>query len=205
MTIRLSAKNLGAIAATVKTPSYDRARLSPGVVHFGVGNFHRAHQAMYLDALFNAGRDFDWAIVGAGVMPSDAVIREKLASQDYLTTLVAQEASSSEARVIGSMIDFLSPGDAGAIVGKLADPAYIAAQARERLGFVMPGDTPFQVQLPPGEAAAPQPGSEAAKPARNQPWYTALWHTIADEPHLPPAKPPPPEAPPPAEPGSPTG
>ena len=87
--------------------------------------------------------------------------------------------------------------------GKLADPAYIAAQARERLGFVMPGDTPFQVQLPPGESAAPQPGSGVAKPARNQPWYTALWHTIADEPHLPPAKPPPPEAPPPAEPGSP--
>lgn len=78
---------------------------------------------------------------------------------------------------------------------KLADPAYIAAQARERLGFVMPGDTPFQVQLPHGEAGAPQPGSAAAKPAGNQPWYTALWHTIADDPHLPPAKAPQPEAP----------
>jgi len=83
--------------------------------------------------------------------------------------------------------------------GKLADPAYIAAQARERLGFVRPGDTPFQVQLPPNEAAEPQPGSEAAKPANNQPWYTALWHTIADEPHLPPAAPPS-EAPPPPDP-----
>lgn len=77
---------------------------------------------------------------------------------------------------------------------KLGDPAYIAAQARERLGFVMPGDIPFQVQLPPGAAVAPQPGTESAKPARNDPWYTALWHTIADAPHLPPA--PPPEAPP---------
>ncbi len=96
--------------------------------------------------------------------------------------------------------------------GKLADPAYIAAQARERLGFVRPGDTPFQVQLPPNEAAAPQPGADAAKPANNQPWYTALWHTIADEPHLPPAAPPtapplpppgpvPPPAPNPATPG----
>ncbi len=86
--------------------------------------------------------------------------------------------------------------------GKLADPVYIAAQARERLGFVMPGDTPFQVQLPPGEAAVPQPGSEAEKPPNNQPWYTALWHTIADDPHLPPAKvPAPPAAPNPAAPG----
>ncbi|OSC41006.1 septum formation initiator family protein [Mycobacterium decipiens] len=77
--------------------------------------------------------------------------------------------------------------------GKLADPAYIAAQARERLGFVMPGDIPFQVQLPPTAAVPPQPGLEAGTPARNEPWYTALWHTIADSPHLPPAAPPTPE------------
>jgi cell division protein FtsB len=76
---------------------------------------------------------------------------------------------------------------------KLGDPAYIAAQARERLGFVMPGDIPFQVQLPPTAAASPQPGADTAKPANNNPWYTSLWHTIADAPHLPPA---PPEAPP---------
>ncbi len=73
--------------------------------------------------------------------------------------------------------------------GKLGDPAYIAAQARERLGFVMPGDIPFQVQLPPTSAVSPQPGAEAAKPANNNPWYTSLWHTIADAPHLPAAAP----------------
>jgi cell division protein FtsB len=82
---------------------------------------------------------------------------------------------------------------------KLGDPAYIAAQARERLGFVMPGDTPFQVQLPPSAAVAPQPGGETAKPTSNAPWYSSLWHTIADAPHLPPAAP----APPPADPGQP--
>ena len=96
--------------------------------------------------------------------------------------------------------------------GKLGDPAYIAAQARERLGFVMPGDTPFQVQLPSTAAASPQPGAETAKPANNDPWYTSLWHTIADTPHLPPAGgppspapeppgPPPPSAPNPTAPG----
>lgn len=96
---------------------------------------------------------------------------------------------------------------------KLADPVYIAAQARERLGFVMPGDTPYQVQLPPGAIAAGEPGEPvlpgSAVPV-GQPWYTSLWHTIADEPHgvsptiggPPPAPggPPAPPVPPPAEP-----
>ncbi|OBI61364.1 septum formation initiator [Mycolicibacterium fortuitum] len=69
---------------------------------------------------------------------------------------------------------------------KLADPQYIQAQARERLGFVMPGDTPYQVQLPPGAMVSDEPGElvppGSAAPA-GQPWYTSLWHTIADEPH----------------------
>jgi len=67
---------------------------------------------------------------------------------------------------------------------KLADPVYIASQARERLGFVMPGDIPYQVQLPPsaGPSAVPA-GPDAAVVPNGQPWYTALWHTIADAPH----------------------
>lgn len=76
---------------------------------------------------------------------------------------------------------------------KLGDPAYIAAQARERLGFVKPGDIPFQVQLPPTAATPTEPGGQGAKPASTDPWYTSLWHTIADAPHLPPANVPPPE------------
>ena len=82
---------------------------------------------------------------------------------------------------------------------KLGDPVYIAAQARERLGFVMPGDIPYQVQLPPGAAVAPDTGPEAAPVRNNDPWYTSLWHTIADTPHGPPPVPTPdPAAPPPA-------
>lgn len=67
--------------------------------------------------------------------------------------------------------------------GKLADPAYIAAQARERLGFVMPGDTPYQVQLPDGALVPAAPPAPPPTAHTNQPWYTALWHTIADQPH----------------------
>jgi cell division protein FtsB len=87
---------------------------------------------------------------------------------------------------------------------KLADPAYIAAQARERLGFVKPGDIPFQVQLPAGSTVSPSPGADPAKPGSNDPWYTALWHTIADAPHLPrTAAPPPPASVEPGPPGEP--
>jgi cell division protein FtsB len=84
---------------------------------------------------------------------------------------------------------------------KLADPVFIAAQARERLGFVMPGDIPYQVQLPANAAVPGTPGSEPAATKSDQPWYTALWHTIADAPHgVSPTfspVPPPPDAPPP--------
>jgi cell division protein FtsB len=85
---------------------------------------------------------------------------------------------------------------------KLADPVYVAAQARERLGFVKPGDIPYEVQLPPGAAlpAEPGPGTTAAR--TGQPWYTSLWHTIADDPHNIPASAPPEPTLPPTVPGS---
>ena len=79
---------------------------------------------------------------------------------------------------------------------KLADPAYIAAQARERLGFVKPGDVPYQVQLPPSAAVPAGPGNQPAPAATNDPWYTSLWHTIADTPHGPPTPAPATPAPP---------
>ena len=123
MPFELSDANLPEIAAKAAVPLYDRASLTAGIVHFGVGNFHRAHQAVYLDALFNLGRDHDFALVGAGVRPADAEMRRKLASQDYLTTVVEQEAALSQARVTGSMIDFLEVGDPAATIARLADPA----------------------------------------------------------------------------------
>lgn len=85
---------------------------------------------------------------------------------------------------------------------KLGDPAYIAAQARERLGFVMPGEVPYQVQLPPSAAVPGEPDSGAPTAANTGPWYTSLWHTVADTPHgPPPLAPPEPAAPNPVPPG----
>ena len=60
----LNTASLGALGNEVAVPSYDRTAVTPGIVHFGVGGFHRAHQAMYLDRLMNDGRALDWGIVG---------------------------------------------------------------------------------------------------------------------------------------------
>ncbi|MBY5867545.1 mannitol dehydrogenase family protein [Rhizobium leguminosarum] len=122
MTCKLSLATLSDVARTAAIPEYDRASLKAGIVHFGVGNFHRAHQAIYLDDLFNAGADHDWAIVGAGVLPSDAAMREKLAAQDFLTTVVEQDNNKTAARVTAPMIDILPVGDTAAIIARLADP-----------------------------------------------------------------------------------
>lgn len=107
----------------VAVPSYDRRALRPGIVHFGLGNFHRAHQAVYLDRLMNLGEGHDFAILGAGVMPADAAARETLAAQDFLYTVVEQAADASDPRVIGVMTGYLPPGDPARTIAALADPA----------------------------------------------------------------------------------
>ncbi|RMH45414.1 MAG: mannitol dehydrogenase family protein [Alphaproteobacteria bacterium] len=112
---------LDRLPPTVRRPGYERTRLSAGVLHIGVGNFHRAHMAAYLDDLFALGRDHDWAIVGAGLMPGDARQRARLAPQDWLFTLVELDGTRKDARVIGSMIDF-APTEAEAIARRLAAP-----------------------------------------------------------------------------------
>jgi len=123
MTTKLNQANLPAIATRAAVPQYDRGALRAGILHFGVGNFHRAHQAVYLDDLFNAGGSLDWAIVGAGVRPADEDMRQKLKVQDWLTTVVEQEADLSQARVTGAMVDYIKPGDIEATLEMLANPA----------------------------------------------------------------------------------
>ncbi|MGV0749166.1 FtsB family cell division protein [Mycolicibacter heraklionensis] len=87
----------------------------------------------------------------------------------------------------------------------LDDPAHIRAQARQRLGFVMPGEIPYQVQLPAPPEVPGEPGVEPLAAPSGDPWYTALWHTIADAPHPPPPPPAPPWVPAPPVPVVPVG
>ncbi len=157
--VPLSLETLPDLRARVARPSYARAGLSAGIVHFGVGNFHRAHQAVYLDRLFEAERDHDWAVVGAGVTGHDAAMRAALAPQDWLSTVVEQSAARSTARVTGAMIDVLAPGDAAAIVAKLADPAIriVSLTVTEGGYFIDPATGVFDAEHPAirADAAAP--------------------------------------------------
>lgn len=120
----LNAASLERLAAAVGTPDYDRAAVSTGIVHFGVGNFHRAHQAMYIDALLARGFT-DWGICGVGVLEGDRAMRDALRAQDNLYTLAASAPDgASVAQVIGSIHDYLfAPDDPAAVVARLADPA----------------------------------------------------------------------------------
>lgn len=122
MAVRLSLATLDQLPPSIGIPGYGRSELSPGIVHIGVGNFHRAHQAAYLDELFERGHDHDWAIIGTGVRESDAEMGRDLAAQSFLTTVVTQEAAHSQARVTGAMIDFVAPGDSAAVIERLIDP-----------------------------------------------------------------------------------
>lgn len=123
--MRLNAASTAGIGAPVAVPRYDRTAVTPGIVHFGVGAFHRSHQAMYLDRLMDAGLAMDWGIVGMGVMPGDARMRDVLSAQDGLYTLVVKSPDGTrDVRVIGSVVDFVyAPDDPVGAVELLADPA----------------------------------------------------------------------------------
>lgn len=122
MSITLNQKNLDLLPGNVARPAYDRARLTGGIVHVGVGNFHRAHMAVYLDQLFARGKDHDWAIIGAGVRGADNAMRDRLQAQDWLYTVTDLDPEALSARVVGSMIDFL-PIDPQAILTALTNSA----------------------------------------------------------------------------------
>jgi mannitol 2-dehydrogenase len=105
----------------IRRPSYNRGQLKPRSIHIGVGSFHRAHQAVYLDELLERGACPDWGECGMGVLPQDAAMRDALRAQDYLYTVVERSAEGQTARVIGSIVDFsLAPEKPAAAIERLA-------------------------------------------------------------------------------------
>jgi mannitol 2-dehydrogenase len=105
-------------------PRYDRSAVTTGVVHVGVGGFHRAHQAMYLDRLMSDGKALEWGICGVGLLPGDRRMKDVMDAQDGLYTLVLKHPDGSlEPRVIGSITEFLlAADDLDAVVEKMAAP-----------------------------------------------------------------------------------
>ena len=121
--IRLAQKNLAVLSPEVRVPRYDRAELLPHTVHLGVGGFHRAHQAVYLDDLLSLPDTPRWGECGIGVLKSDDRMRDALRPQDFLYTVVERSAGTPSARVIGSLVDYIyAPESRESAIEKMAAP-----------------------------------------------------------------------------------
>lgn len=120
--LKLTQKNLPLLADKTLVPSYDRSEIKAGIVHIGVGGFHRSHEAYYTDLLLGESGVRDWGICGIGLREGDRKIGEILKKQDYLYTLIVKHPDGKvETRVIGSIIDFmLSVDDPAAVIDKMA-------------------------------------------------------------------------------------
>lgn len=120
----LSNETLSTLPPNVGVPHYDRRMLTVGWVHLGVGGFHRAHQAVYLDDLLGLpDADLSWGLCGVGLRPADAAMRDALHSQDCLYTVVERSQDGDAARVIGSIREYLfAPDDGEAVLSRLAAP-----------------------------------------------------------------------------------
>lgn len=151
--VKLSFANLDDLAPEVKLPAYQIDKIGDGILHFGVGGFHRAHQAFYTDALMNQGKALDWGICGAGVRTEDRKARDDLAAQDYLFTLYELgDTPDTEVRVIGAMTDMLLAHDSPqALIAKMAEPSIrIVSLTITEGGYCIDDSTgQFMAHLPP--------------------------------------------------------
>ncbi|OUL33514.1 mannitol dehydrogenase [Nostoc sp. T09] len=121
--IKLNEASLSRLASNVRVPQYDRHQITNGIVHIGVGGFHRAHQALYLDNYFHQHPGSDWGITGVGLLEFDQRMRDALNSQDCLYTLVERSPEGDRARVIGAITKYLfAPDNRQAVIDTLADP-----------------------------------------------------------------------------------
>lgn len=117
---RLSSSLLTAVPADVQRPAYDRSALKTGIVHLGIGAFHRAHQAYYTEAVLNRFGG-DWGILGASLR--SPTVRDQLAPQDGLYTLVERSSERERLQIIGAVQSVLvGPDNPAALIAEMADP-----------------------------------------------------------------------------------
>ena len=104
---------------------YDRTKVTPGIVHFGVGGFHRGHQAVAVHRLLQQGLAMDWGICGVGVLEGDMKMRDVLDAQDGVFTVVEKSPDGSQTvQLIGSIVEYLyAPDSIEDVLARLADPA----------------------------------------------------------------------------------
>ena len=106
--IQLNQKNLTSIASQLACPTYERNAIKTGIVHIGVGGFHRAHQAYYIHQLLNDAQNSDWGICGIGLREGDREMANVLKQQDGLYTVITQHPDGGETcEVVGSITDYI--------------------------------------------------------------------------------------------------
>lgn len=120
--IKLNQKNLAKIAHKIPCPTYDRSKIKTGIVHVGIGGFHRAHEAYYTDRLLHDQTITDWGICGIALLEYDTKIHNTLKEQDGLYTLIIKELDGSlTKRVVGSIVEYLyAPENPTAVIEKMA-------------------------------------------------------------------------------------
>jgi len=158
----LNARTLACWRGRLPVPAYDRDLVTAGVVHVGVGGFHRAHQAMYHDRLMNEGKALDWGICGAGVLAADRRMQQALDAQDGLYTLVLKHSDGTyEPRVIGSVVAYLfAPDDPEAVIEKMAaEPTRIVSLTVTEGGYNIDDATGEFDVASPGVARDLAPGA----------------------------------------------
>lgn len=122
--MNLHTANISKIGNQIPVPTYDRKQVKTGIVHIGVGGFHRSHQAYYIHQLLQKNGAKDWAICGVGLREADRNMAHVLAAQDYLYTLVTQHPDGKvEGEVIGAISDYLLALDnPQLVIDKMAHP-----------------------------------------------------------------------------------
>jgi len=158
----LNARTLAYWSGRLPIPAYQRDLVTPGVVHVGVGSFHRAHQAMYHDRLMNEGRALGWGICGVGLLPADRRMKQALDAQDGLYTLVLKHSDGTyEPRVIGSVVAYLfAPDDPEAVIEKMAvEPTRIVSLTVTEGGYNIHDATGEFDAANPDVAADLEPGA----------------------------------------------
>ena len=120
--LSLNNSTLSSFPTSISVPRYNRQSLKAGIVHVGVGGFHRSHQAFYTDNYINHTGDLSWGICGIGLRETDRAIKQSLAAQDYLYSLLVKHPNGkTDVQIIGCLTDFLlAPDDPEAVINKMA-------------------------------------------------------------------------------------
>lgn len=150
--MRLSAANTDALPADVARPGYDWGKRGVGIVHFGIGAFHRAHMAAYTDDAM-AAEDGDWRILGVSLRSSS--VREQMAPQDGLYTLVERSATGSRARIIGAVADVIvAKEERNRLIDTLSAPTtHIVSFTITEKGYCRAPDGTLDLQLADAHSA----------------------------------------------------